>query len=69
MHDELELIICRLRIADRHREAERLRLVQQATGGTPARRSVAVRLGSVLVRVGQRLEATDDVRCAATAGR
>ncbi len=68
MHYEQELIVCRLQIADRLREAEQLRLVRAATSSTAVWQRAAARVGGVLVRVGQWLQTTGEARQATAAG-
>ncbi|MHB8645827.1 MAG: hypothetical protein ACYDAR_08580 [Thermomicrobiales bacterium] len=52
----------RLWIADRLAEATREAILAEAASGTPRVRPVILSLGSLLVRVGERLEAAGTVR-------
>lgn len=68
MHDEQYILLNQMRIAERLADAERARLLASATEGVTMRRVVAARVGGVLVRVGQWLQATDEAPQAATTG-
>lgn len=53
----------RLWIADRLAEASREALIAEAVSGTPRVRPLILSLGSLLVRIGERLEAVGTAEC------